>query len=210
MNRILKFVRTTLAGGILFLLPVIVVVVIGGKALTITRKIVVPLADRLEMGAIFGHDTPVILAIVLLVLFCFLAGCLARTVIAQKAINWLETAVLSNVPGYEFIKTLSGNLLAAEEQPAYPAVLARIDDAWQVAFLIERVEGGQLAIFVPGVPNPQSGSLVYLAEDQVRLVEVPPTSVLKCLKRYGLGSNALLGKHLGSPATAGPGKQAES
>ena len=198
----LSFVRTTLAGGILLLLPIIVVVIIGGKALAIAGKIVVPLADRLEMGSIFGHDTPMILTMVLLVLFCFLAGCLARTAIAKKAVNWLETAVLSNVPGYEFIKTLRRNLLAAQEQPVYPAVLARIDDAWQVAFLIERIQGGQLAIFVPGVPNPQSGSLVYLAEEQVRQVDVPPTSVLKCLKRFGLGSNALVGNRLSAASQA--------
>jgi len=192
MNRIFKFVRTTLTGGILFLLPIIVVVIIVGKALAIARKIVVPLANRLEMGTIFGHDTPLILAIVLLVLFCFFAGFFARTVIAQKANNWLETAVLSNVPGYEFIKSMSGNLLAAEKQTVHPVVLAHIGDAWQIALLIERVEGGHLAVFVPGVPNPQSGSLYYLAEDRVRFVDLPPTSVLKCLKRYGLGSNALL------------------
>ncbi|HUA39179.1 MAG TPA: DUF502 domain-containing protein [Candidatus Sulfopaludibacter sp.] len=203
MNRILKLVRTTLAGGILFLLPVIVAVVIVGKALAIARKLVTPLAAHLPVGSVIGLHTPELLAIMLLILFCFLAGFLARTVIAQKAITWLETAVLSNVPGYEFIKGISGDLLAVENQPAHPIVLARIGDAWQMALLVERVEGGHHAVFVPDVPHPQSGSLYYLTEDRIRIVELPPKSVLKCLKRYGLGSNALLGGRLSVSSQAG-------
>lgn len=196
MNKILKFARTTLVGGILFLLPVIVLVIILDKALAISHKIVAPLAAHIPMKSAIGLETPKLLAIALLILFCFLAGFLARTVIAQKIINWLETTVLSNVPGYEFFKSLGANLLAAENQPVYPVVLARIGDVWQIALLMERLEHGHLAVYVPGVPHPQSGSLYYLSEDRVKVLDLPPTPVLKCLKRYGLGSNALLGNRL--------------
>jgi uncharacterized membrane protein len=203
MKPILKFMRTMLAGGILFLLPIIVVAIIIGKALAIARKIVGPLAAHLPMESVIGLDTPKLLAIALLVLFCFLAGVFARTALAQKAIGWLETSVLSNVPGYEFIKGLSGSLLGNETQPAHPVVLARIEDAWQLAFLIERLEGGQVAVFVPGAPNPQSGSVYFMTEDRIRLVDIPSTAALKCLKRYGMGSSALLGNRLSPGRSSG-------
>jgi uncharacterized membrane protein len=196
MKSALKFLRTTLAGGILFLLPVVVVVIILGKALTIAGKIVAPLAAHLPVESAIGLDTPKLLAIALLVLFCFLAGFLARTALAQRAINWLETTVLANLPGYEFIKSISQSFLAAEKQQAYPVVLARIEDAWQFAFLIERLQDGQVAVFVPGVPSPQSGSVYFMTEDRIKVVDLPAAPVLKCLKRYGLGSNELLGNRL--------------
>jgi uncharacterized membrane protein len=198
MNRILKFVRTTLAGGVLFLLPVVVVVVIVGKALAIAREIVTPLAAHLPVESVIGLETPKLLAITLLILFCFLAGVFARTRLAQKVVARLETTVLSNVPGYEFFKSVSGSLLGQEKQMAHPVVLARIEDAWQVALLMERMEGGHVAVYIPGVPSPQSGSLYFMTEDRVKLVDVPSNAVMKCLKRYGLDSNALLGKHLAS------------
>jgi uncharacterized membrane protein len=196
MNRILKFVRTTLVGGVLFLLPLVVVVIIVGKALAIAGKIVTPLAAHLPFESVIGLDTPKILAITLLVLFCFLAGVLARSALAQKVILWLETTVLSNVPGYEFFKSLGGNLLGDEKQQVYPVILVRIEDAWQIALLIERMEGGHVAVFIPGVPSPQSGSLYFMTGDRIKLVDIPSTSVLKCLKRYGLDSNTLFGKRL--------------
>jgi uncharacterized membrane protein len=196
VNRILKFVRTTLAGGVLFLLPVVVVVIIVGKALAIAREIVTPLATRLPVESVIGLATPKLLAITLLVLLCFLAGVFARTRLAQKMVARLETTVLFNVPGYEFFKGVSRSLLGQEKHLAHPVVLARIEDAWQIALLMERLEGGHVAVFVPDVPSPQSGSLYFMTEDRIKLMDVPSAAAMKCLKRYGLDSNAPLGKQL--------------
>ena len=203
MKRLLHFTRMTLVGGILFLVPILVLVVILGKAYGFAHKIVMPLAAHLPIDSVIGLETPRLLAIGLLLLFCFLAGVFARTACARKIINWLETALLSNLPGYEFIKTMSENFLAAEKEHAYPVVLARIEDSWQLGFLIERLEGGLCAVFVPGTPSPQSGSVYFMTEDRFRLTNLPATPVLKCLKRYGLGSNALLGSLLPLSADSG-------
>jgi uncharacterized membrane protein len=200
MRGILRFVRTTFVGGILFLLPIIVVVVIVDKALVLTNKAVAPVATHLPVSSSIGLATPKLLAIALLILFCFVTGNFARTAIARKMVNSLETTVLSNVPGYEFIKSMSQSVLGADSQLAHSVVLARIEDAWQIAFLVERLEGGYVAVFVAGAPSPQSGAVYFMTEDRIRLVDIPISAVLKCLKRYGLGSNTLLSSHLNRQA----------
>jgi hypothetical protein len=43
-----------------------------------------------------------LLAVSLIVLFCFLAGFIARSTLAQKLVNHLEEALLSNMSGYSF------------------------------------------------------------------------------------------------------------
>ena len=202
MKNILNFLRTSLVGGILFLLPIVIVAIIAGKALAIARKIVGPLAAHLPEDSVFGLDMPKLLAIALLVLFCFLAGVFARTKLAQKGVLWLEATVLSNLPGYEFIKSLSGNLLGAETKSTYPVVLARIEDAWQLAFLVERLAGGHVTVFVPGAPSPQSGSVYFMTEDRIQLLDIPSQAATKCLKRYGLGASALLGNRLAAACPA--------
>jgi uncharacterized membrane protein len=203
MKSILKFFRTTLAGGILFLLPVVVLIILIGKAVEIAHKIVLPLADLIQMEPVIGIEAPRLLAVVLLVLLCFLAGVLARTTIAQKATNWVESAALSNIPGYEFVKAVSLSLLAPEKQPEETIVLARFDDAWQIAFLVERLENDLVAVFVPDSPHPQSGSIFIMTRDRIKRVDLPVTSVLKCLKGYGKGANALVGSRLNQSTTTG-------
>jgi uncharacterized membrane protein len=192
MKRMLKFLRTTLVGGLLFLVPIMVLVIILEKALALVHKFVDPLAEHIPVHSIIGLRTPMLLAIGVIVLFCFLAGFFARTALAQKIVNGLETAVLSNVPGYEFLKGVGESMLGVEKQTGHQPVLARIEDAWQIAFLVERLEGGHVAVFVPGAPNPQSGSVYFMTQDRIKALDFPAAGALKCLKRMGAGSNTLL------------------
>ena len=192
MKRLLKFLRTTLVGGILFLVPIVVLAVVVGKALTIVHKVVDPLAAHLPVESIIGLKTPVLLAIGIIVLFCFLAGFVARTVLAKKLISRLETSVLSNVPGYEFLKGMGESSLGAEQQGAYPVVLARFDDTCQVGFQVDTLENGLVVVFIPDAPNPQTGAVHFMTADRVAPAGVPSSVALKCLKRLGAGSNALL------------------
>jgi uncharacterized membrane protein len=122
-----------------------------------------------------------------------LAGCLARTAFAQRIVKWLETTVLSNLPGYEFFKGIGESILGAEPTEKREVVLARFNDVLQIGFLVERLENGLLAIFVPGAPNPHSGAVFFMAADQVTFASAAPPAALKCLKRLGAGSNALVG-----------------
>jgi uncharacterized membrane protein len=198
----MKFLRTTLAGGILFLVPVIVVAVIAEKAFRLAHKIVFPLASKLPVDSVLGFETPKVMAVMLIVVACFLAGLFARLGAAKKLVDWLESSILSNLPGYDFVKGLGAGLLGVESKQASEVVLARMEEAWQLAFLIERIDAGQMAVFVPGAPNPQSGSVFFLTADRVRPAGITAQAALKCLRRMGAGSGALLRDPLRAPDVA--------
>jgi uncharacterized membrane protein len=187
MKRILLFLRTTLVGGLLFLVPIVVLVIVVGKALTIANKIADPLAARIP-----GLHSPMLLAGALIVLVCFVAGFIARTRLAQVLVNRLENSVLSNLPGYELLKGISASVLGVENEDAYPVVLARFDDAWQIGFRIEALDNGLIAVFIPDAPNPQSGAVYFMAADRVEACNIPLGATLKCMRRLGAGSRDLL------------------
>ena len=201
MKNILQFLRTTLVGGVLFLAPIVVLVIVLGKALALAHQVVDPLAEHIPVHSVIGVRTPMLLAIGVIVLFSFLAGFFARTAAAKRLVSRLETTVLSNVPGYEFLKGMSESMLGVEKQEAYPVVLARFDDSWQIGFRIEGPENGLVVVFIPGAPNPQSGSVYFMTPDRITPANLPLGATLKCLKRLGAGSHALLrGLHF-PPAT---------
>jgi uncharacterized membrane protein len=204
MNRILKFLRTTLVGGLLFLVPIVVLGIVLGKALGIARKIVEPLAAHLPVESVIGFQMTLVLAVGGIVLLCFLAGFFARTVLARKIVSRLETAVLSNVPGYEFLKRMSESTLGVEKDGGYPVVLVRFNDAAQIGFQIEVLENSLVVVFVPGVPNANAGEIYLISSDRISLLEVPPARALKCLKQLGVGTGALVRGAAFSPAFAKP------
>jgi uncharacterized membrane protein len=189
VGRVLNFARTTLVGGLLFLVPIVVLVAIGGKALGLVHKLSDPLAARFPVAAV---HTPVLLAGALLIVVCFVLGLVALSRPARLGVAWLETRILSKLPGYVFLKGAGESALGLETQAPYPLVLARIEEAWQFGFLIEQLEGGHLAVFVPDAPNPLSGSVFFMSPERVRRSDIPVAAALKCLRQLGAGSRALL------------------
>jgi uncharacterized membrane protein len=208
MKRPLRFLRTTLVGGLLFLVPIVALALILGKAMVLADKIVYPLTRHLPIQSIIGLRTPMLLAAVLIVAFCFVAGFIARTRLAQRMVNRLEDSVLSSVPGYEFLKGMSASMLGAEDRAAYPVVFARFDDYWQIGFRIEALANGLVAVFVPNAPNPQSGVVYFMTTDRVVVADASLAATLKCMRRLGVGSAALLhGVSLNNvPAVETPGE----
>ena len=201
MKRLLKLIQTTLVGGVLFLVPLVVLVIMLEKALVLAHKLVDPLVHHLPFESVLGLRTPVLLAVALLMLFCLLAGLFARTALARRIVETLEEAVLSKVPGYALLKSTGASMLGVEAAGAYPVVLARFDDAWQLGFEVEALENGLVAVFIPGTPDPQAGSVFFMERSRVVPANRPLGAAMKCLKHYGAGSKALLRDFPGS----GPG-----
>ena len=187
-----RFLKATIVGGILFLVPVIVLTIVIGKARNIAGAIVRPLTEWIAVETVAGVALAKLLAIGLIVFICFLAGLFARTATARRMIGWIETALLSNLPGYSFMKGMGESIAGVEGDKPHEPVLARIEDAWQIGFLVERIEGGQAAIYVPGSPSPWSGSLYFMSEDRFRALDIPAASALTCIRRLGVGSDVLL------------------
>ena len=105
MKTIAQFVRTTIVGGLLFLAPIVVLIVILAKALDYAKKglnavvVHIPAVSELSAGAATA------LSVALVAFVCFLAGLLAHTVIAQRLVNALESSVLSKIPGLRLSET---------------------------------------------------------------------------------------------------------
>src|SRR5215467_11379386 len=193
-----NFLKTTVLGGVLFLVPVVVLIAILEKALGVAQKAAVPLADVLFQGT-FLHDHAYVsdlLALGLLLVVCFLAGLAAKTSFARTSVDALEKKVLAKVPTYDSVKSKFLATLQSQSQspegPAMRPVLARFEDSWQIAFEVERIPGGIITVYVPGAPDPWSGSVCFMTEDRIQAIDPAMPPVLKTLKDLGKGANEQL------------------
>jgi uncharacterized membrane protein len=192
MKALGEFIRTTLIGGILFLLPIVVLIVVLGKAQDISSRIVAPVAQRMPVPSVGGVAVAKILAIAVIALFCLFAGLFARTRFAKRSVGWLERGLLSKVPGYDFFKAVSESLVGFETEHAQEVVLVRVEEALQIGFLMERVENDRYAVFVPGAPSIWSGSVYFMTEERFQRVHISRAEAMKCLGQLGEGTNQLL------------------
>ena len=188
----LNFLKTTLLGGVLFLVPIVIFITIIGKALQITNKLAIPIAGFLGAEKITGVAVSELIAIGILVLACFIAGLAARTAQAKKFVQSLETNVLDKIPAYELLKAKTKSVLNFEDEETLALIMVRFDDSWQLAFEIERIERDKVVIFLPGAPDPWAGSVCIVTEDRVTPLEMTVKSAVNLMKRLGKGSTDLL------------------
>ncbi len=118
MKTISHFIGTTILGGGLFLTPVVVLALILSKAYDWARRALQPLAALIPDRFASGPTMTAILMVFVLALACFLAGLLAQTLLAQKIVSSLEAAVLSKIPGYEYLKQAGTSVLGLRSASA--------------------------------------------------------------------------------------------
>jgi uncharacterized membrane protein len=68
-------------------------------------------------------------------------------------------------------------------------VMARFDDLSQVAFEVERHEDDSVTVYLPGCPDPWSGSLVNMTKDRIEPLDTDFVTLVKRLRTVGKSSH---------------------
>ena len=191
-----QFIKTTALGGLLFLIPVIILFAVFEKAHQLVSNLTEPISAIFTVNRIFGLAIIDLLAILLVLLICFLAGLAARTAWAKRWIAALESAFLSKVPAYDLLKRKMTTQLRFEEDADFRPVVARFDDQWQIAIEVDRIAGGYVAVYLPGSPDPWSGSVSIVTEDRITRLDTSRTATVGIFKNLGKGAGEHLTKAL--------------
>ena len=82
----MKFITTTVIGGLLFLVPVVFLVFILSKAFGFMKVVAEPMADFIPIDSVGGVALANLIAFLAVILVCFLAGLVARNALAPSEI----------------------------------------------------------------------------------------------------------------------------
>ncbi len=191
MKEIISTVRNIMLGGLFFLAPVVLFLIVIAKIFKILQVVLHPVLRRFPDARLAGLALHEVIAVLILLLLCFCVGLLAATKRAKQFIQWLEQIVLGHIPGYKVLKSI-GNRMAGLEEEKIKVVLARVDDGWQLSFLIEQLDDNLYTVFVPSTPSPWSGSLYHLEKDRIKWTNITKKEALNCISQMGIGSAKLL------------------
>ncbi|MCV9930613.1 DUF502 domain-containing protein [Flavobacterium sp. LS1R49] len=192
MKSILSILKSTFIGGILFLIPLLIILVLFEKGYHILQKITIPLVANLPKVKVLGMALEELIGLLIIITLCFLAGLLSKTKPAKRLIAKLESSVLSLIPGYSFMKNMNENIIGLENSKDLKVVLARVDDGWQFAFLIEQIDKEHCTVFIPNAPSPWSGSIYFMEKERIKETTISQKEALVCIRKLGYGSSKLL------------------
>jgi len=187
-----KFILTTVLGGVLFLIPFVLVVVLLGKGFRIMHTVAEKVDLLLPWDTVASVPLVDVLAVLILISCCFFAGLAARSSRGRELQNRIDGLLLQVVPGYAWVKGMTGSVSDEEAAAGFKPVWVRLDDQYQVGFEVDRYESGLVAVFLPGAPDPRTGALSYVESDRVEDLDSSFSEVAKNFRRLGVGSAATM------------------
>jgi uncharacterized membrane protein len=184
MRRLAEFVKTALIGGLLIILPIYVSIILIAKAVQGILAAMKPITAVVPASVQFRE----IVAVLVVVAVCFVAGLIVRTGPGLRAKNAFEAAVLERLPGYTLLRGLAGRFTGRGDEPTFAPALVDIEEALVPALIIEKLDDGSFTVLVPSVPTPMAGALYILPPERVHPVDIPFTSALKVFSKWGAGA----------------------
>jgi uncharacterized membrane protein len=184
-----EFLKTTLIGGLLIVVPAYLTVLLLAKALAGMLAFLGPVVTLLPEEV---HHFRKIIAIVLLVLVCFVLGLIARTGLGRRAIEIFERRVLERMPGFALLRSIVRRVSGSVEEEQFQPVLVEIEEALTPAFIVEELDDDRFVVLVPSVPTPAAGSLYILPRERVHWVDAPVTEAVAVITRWGAGTGKLV------------------
>jgi uncharacterized membrane protein len=188
MKQVLGFLKATVLGGLLLVLPTWLAVLLVGKALMHLQVFVKPITA--ELPASIAH--PRIIAVLLLIALCFAVGLLIQTAIGAQVERVVEQRVLEKLPGYSTLRGFAAQLTAFETTVTFQPALLEIEEALVPGFFVEEHSHDRCTVFVPSVPTPLAGAIYIIARNRVHRLNLPIIAVMQCISRWGAGSGALV------------------
>jgi uncharacterized membrane protein len=183
MKGLAEFTKTTLIGGLLVVLPIYVSILLLAKTLSGILALLSPVTAALPAGGQFRQ----VIAILIVLAVCFVAGIVVRTGPGRRAKNVLERLVLEKIPGYALVRGLAERVSGDESEGAFRPALVEVEEALSPGFIIEELDDGRYTVLVPSVPTPAAGSLFILPRERVHPLDVPFTQAVKVISKWGAG-----------------------
>ena len=188
-----RFFKATLAGGFFFLLPAVLLYLIFGQIFDLAIALGTPIADLLPENAFGGVETDRIIATLLLLVVCFLAGLAMRTQIGRRIETWLEKTFLEPIPGYSVLQKFSQTISSAQSSNTFQAAIVQVSDGLRTpALLVEEHSNGDYTVLFPIAPTPTLGTLQIVSRERVQKVETPMPGALEPFLNWGVGMEKLV------------------
>jgi uncharacterized membrane protein len=187
MKTVIRFLKVTLVGGLLVVLPLWVSLLLLFKAIKAAMAMLLPIAKLLPQWVVHEKVT----ALLLLLLICFAVGLFIRTKPGKRIGNWIMQHILERIPGFAVMRGMTRQLAGDKGEQSFQPALVEIEEALVPAFIIEKHADGQFTVFVSSSPTPMAGAIYILQPERVHPVDVPLGKAMGCVTKWGAGAAEL-------------------
>ena len=198
MKRLNAFIRTSLIGGVMVMLPIAILIVVFGWIFRFVTNLLQPLTNLITayspMKALIAEG----IALAVIVVSCFVIGVIVRTGVGRWLHSFFENRVLKIAPGYNLIKETLLQLFDTKRGAFSKMALVELygNGVLAPAFVMDEAVEGIVAVYVPTVPTPTGGFVYYVNKRLVHPLDISTEEAMRTIISCGAGSGKILEKYL--------------
>ncbi|MDX9924599.1 MAG: DUF502 domain-containing protein [Ignavibacteriaceae bacterium] len=197
MSKIKIFIRTTLFGGFLIVLPIIVLIFVLKWFFDFLTSYIRPITNLLIETTNIERVVASLIAIAIMLIIFFIVGLIVQTKIGKIFFEFMEERFLKRVPLYKIIKETVIQLFGGEKILFKGVALVRPfgNDTLITAFITDQIDD-YYTVFVPSAPAPTGGYIYHIHKDNVTIIDYPVEEAMRTVLSLGAGSKVLLNKKI--------------
>jgi len=171
-------------GIVLFLFPIMILVFIFEKAISIAQSIIQPIKSNLPDERIFGIGMFSLLSLLLILVVCYFAGVLSENKKVKSLFVFIEDNLLVFIPGYTMIKSEASETIKDGDDD-WKVVMINEDDDLIFGIEVEKRPNGYSMIFFPEPPDAKSGEMKLMPESKLKRIDLSVNKLVKIIRNYG-------------------------
>jgi len=188
MRTTYKIIRNHIITGFIFLMPVLITVAVISKFWSSLLKAGNKVSRLIHVHTLLGPNGDAIMALIIFLILCIIAGFLVRMTIFKKMSDWLDDKLSGFLPGYSIIKKdTEGKVGYGPQEEIFDTCLVHTHDQWIPAYLIHVVDNGDATVFVPAAPTYHSGQVMVTPAGSYRKLAIDSGKLNEYLKKKGKG-----------------------
>ncbi|MBV1879841.1 MAG: DUF502 domain-containing protein [Pseudomonadales bacterium] len=199
MQRIRHFVKTSAIGGVLVLLPVVILFAAFKWVFYFVTNQIQPFTDLMIRNNGMPEWLGDFCVLVIISVLCFVIGGLVSTSAGRWIHTHFDKYLIRLAPGYKLIKEIvnqffgdKANSPFANGEVAKAKIFGGASQTTVTAIVTARHGDGSFTVFVPTGPNPTSGNMYHLPALQVQLFpQVKVEDAMRTIIACGAGSGEL-------------------
>ncbi len=186
------FFKTTIIGGLVVVIPLSLIIIIFGDLFLTLMEITEPAAKYLPFNDLINTLIVACMAVIGILVICFLTGILVRTSWGIAGKDWFETNVLNRIPMYSMIKNLTSRYVGEDGTSFTPAEIDLFgSDARVLGLIVEELVDGRVSVYVPITPAATIGQVYFLPSNRVRKLEATLGATINTISEWGTGTDKL-------------------
>lgn len=194
MKKLKSFFKTTLFGGALVVLPIVILILVFRWLYDFVADKIKPVTYIIVETVRLQEFAASIIAVIIILLIFFIVGVIVKTRVGKYSFEFIELNFLTKLPLYKIIKDTTLQLVGSDKTLFKSVALVDLlgNATLVTAFVTDEHKSGTVTVFVPSGPAPTAGFIYHLPGDRVQKIDYPVDKAMKTILSLGAGSKELL------------------